>query len=160
MTYDIRRSKAIDMIYLDRVHYGLEDSTLLARFSDAPEVVQMYANFLVAILNKNAEFDFPPDALTKFFILTCESKHPDYADEAEIWLVVAEATEGRENGRSRAPKPAPERVVIKYLDALTTVMIGPARDQFDLIKRVRSALNAAGLERVKITRSKTQYRVA
>lgn len=158
-TYEIQKSKAVDLIYIDRVSYGSDDPLFHRRFTEAPDVMGMYAEWFGALLkNGGSDFKAAAEALTKFLVLVCSSKHPDFADEREIRLVVSESIVGGEQGRASVSMRGRHQLLLQYLDVLDTVMIGPSKEQDRIAADVRVALENAGLSNVAVTKSDTLFR--
>jgi hypothetical protein len=159
LTEDIQKSVAINGIYLERVLYGLQDASLTTRILESSDVIQKFAETLISMLQDRRELKgVTAETLGRFVALICCAKHPDFRDEREVRLVVQEALVGLENGRPRAEQPAAERIVVKYLDALEEVMIGPSENQEHIVTKVRGVLDEAGFTHVRLTTSQIKFR--
>jgi len=159
LSQEIQRSAAIDGIYLDRVLYGLGDPRLVKRIMEAPDVPQKFAETLILMLQSRSDApQFEMQTLLRFLVLICCAKHPDFSDEREVRLIVQQALEGHERGRPRVEEPAAGRIVVKCLDALRHVMIGPNDHQDALAESVRHQLDGAGFGHVEVHKSQIQFR--
>lgn len=158
-TEGIQEKHGTYCIYLDRVRYGDDDPEVQRRVDDSPSIATLYAKSVIAMIQGAQE---PPTDLTtedadKFTILFPCAKHQDFEDERETRLVVCPALEVSLAGR--APLVGPDgRVVVKYLDALEEVLVGPSNKQDELFASVSATLKAKGFERVLVKKSETPFR--
>lgn len=159
-TNKIIENAAVDLLYVEPILYGVEDSAeLTKRLFEADDVIQKFADNLVLMLQKKTEgLQFAPMSLSKFLVLICGTKLPDFSDEREIRLIVGEAFERVRRGRLPPDRVGSDRIVVKYLDALRYVMVGPCDGQEAVAARVRQTLDRFGFQRVEVLRSGTQLR--
>ena len=158
-TGSLLRTHSLAAVYVDEVRYGIDDEVLRGRVSDASGLIEMFLEFVDNLISKR-ELDFGNRGLEmhQFTVLAASAKHPDFVDEREIRLVATPAFKGYENGR-RSAKTCDERfLLLPYLDALDSVIVGPSRDQAALVDAVGSALRRANLGSVQVIRSDTPFR--
>lgn len=158
-TEKIIKHYAIDCLYVEPVLYGSEDATLIQRVLDSPEVTRKFADFLILLfLGEERDINITTSAFTKFVVLVSGAKLPDFSDEREIRLIAWEAGDGHEKGREKPLTIAPGKLVLKYLSALRSVMVGPSKSQDETARSVRQLLDAHGFQEVEVLRSHTQFR--
>jgi hypothetical protein len=158
-TETLLRTHALTAIYLDEVRYGIDDEVLRARMSDATGLLEMFLEFVDNLIS-GRQLDFGKRGLEmrQFTVLAASAKHPDFMDEREIRLVATPAFEGHEDGRESARTSDERFILLPYLDALESVIVGPSRDQAGLAERIGATLERAGYADVEVVRSKTPFR--
>jgi hypothetical protein len=155
----IIQSTAIDCLFLEPIRYGFDDAELAKRVLDSEDVTRKFAEHLSSMLQKSpSEFSISKKTFEKFIILSACSKLPDFSDEREIRLVALETGEGHENGRKRAAQPEPGRIVISYMDACRSVLVGPGPDADETVTQTRHLLDAHGFKDVVVIKSGTEFR--
>ncbi|RYZ73447.1 MAG: DUF2971 domain-containing protein [Proteobacteria bacterium] len=167
-TARFQRDLAIYACYLDSVSYNPDDPEARKRLSADAGYYRLFEQTFEAImdvgLGKRQADDIPDiapdlDQLMSFYVACAAAKHPDFADEHEIRLVLAVSDDVSEaDQRNPVLRPKQGRIHLNYLDALSEVMVGPNKDQDKLADEVRAQLDCAGFINVRVTRSQTPYR--
>lgn len=155
---ELTRSCAIESLYLDQVLYGWNHPIVIERVFQAPFLFRKFADYLVLMLQKRSpELRFSGTEFFALLNLVCGVKLADFGDEREVRLIATPSIPGRENGRESIAEAKPGRLVIRYLDALEQVLVGPGADQANSEIKIRRMLADHGLPNVEVVRSDIQF---
>ncbi len=145
-------------IYLDRVRYGEDDPEIQRRVTDSPSLAALYAQHVIdKLTGTQPDPHLTIEDMNKFTVLVPSAKHLDFEDEREIRLVVSKELDQSLNGRIALSGPK-DRLVIRYMDALEAIMVGPSKRQDALFNSVSDTLRAHGFEHISVLRSRTPFR--
>jgi len=155
---DSIKTLGVDTMFLDQVAYGAEMGQSADRLSEFSELPEIYARSVLAVLlDRRGIFEDLREELMKFFVLCASTKHPDFADEREIRLVVSPAIDETLADRKRLSKVG-LRSLNPILPALSEILVGPSHDQDKIVSQVEKLTKIYERKDVQIKRSNTPFR--
>ena len=155
---DSIKTLGVDTMFLDQVAYGAEMGQSADRLNEFGELPEIYARSVLAVLlDRRGIFEDLRDELMKFFVLCASTKHPDFADEREIRLVVSPAIDETLADRKRLSKVG-KRSLNPILPALTEILVGPSHDQDKIAFQVERLIHTYERSDIQIKRSNTPFR--
>ncbi|WP_304075606.1 DUF2971 domain-containing protein [Maricaulis maris] len=159
ITEQTQKYRAVDIIYLDEVGYGAASALVSKRMREFPSMTDLYMKAIAAVCCENKQVFLNAGAdLMRFLILNLACKHPDFEDEREVRLVTMEALPDNVHGREPLKRLGDGRLLIKCLDALNEVIVGPSGRQDQQINRVVRLLGAYGRSEVEVRGTSTPFR--
>jgi hypothetical protein len=154
-------------LFLGTVTYGDDDPLFARRVDGMADLAESYRRVVEAML-RGERTGFPPsfsEASTKFSITSILHKHPAFADEREVRLVASPIVSDEPED---VPRKTPQwvdsthgasRLLIRCLDAVDGIMIGPVERQEELAEKTTTLLTSHGRASIPVTLSDIPIRI-
>lgn len=149
---------SIATMFLIQVLYGRDHPEVMEKLEESQTLRFLMSTILIdQIDGVETNPETLAEDLLRCFVLFASTKHQDFEDEREIRLVTCVSINSEEQGRL-PPENKNGRLLVRCLDALDEVLVGPSDRQEEMLEGVRRELDFAGLERVDVRMSGTPFR--
>lgn len=124
----------LEFCYFDKVSYHPDCIQTLSRM-ESNGVRDIYYETVITIIRDRLASSVPGNdkRLMELFVLNNSVKHPDFEDEREVRLILAEA----ESGQKPVPVKHGSRVLFPCLPAINQIIVGPSSDQQAVAAKVK-----------------------